>query len=630
MKTGTIGKKLVLFILGLVVMFGANMFMPNTSKTVFAAENEVKKSGEYLYKVSTVDESIIFMGYTGNATELTIPMEIKGKKVTKIEGMYANKACKYNGPFCDTIKTLTIPATIEMIDSFNMENCKNLEKVILLEGITTIDYAAFSGCENLTEVVLPSTLTTIEYGAFSSCIKLEKVSLPQGLKKIEGHAFSNCKSLSDITIPATTVIEGSNPFKQTKWLENKQAENPLVVINGVLVDGQKATGDIVIPDTVKTIGDTAFWNNENITSVTIPEGVTKICYGAFMWCSKLAKIAIPSSVTSFEESAFVQTAWLKEECAKNEFVIVNNILLGADNAKGDVVVPANVTEIVGAFGFCKADSITVPGTVKKIGEYAFSGCMVRKIVIEEGVEEIGKYAFDEANVRELVIPASVKRIENHAFAGASLNKITFLGVPEFVGDSHFAACEILKTVKFTEGIKTITDGMFYCCKYLNITIPKSVTYIGEKAFYIDADFEYNYGKNIKTVVTVLNKNCEIYDDENTISGTVLGYNNSTATKYAEKFGKTVSLKSAKRNGSDITVSWKKAKKVDGYQLQFSTNKKFKKAKTLTIKKANITSKSISKIKANKKYYVRVRAFKKVKVDNKTKKFYTGWTKAKKA
>ena len=171
------------------------------------------QSGDYYYELMP-DNSVKIDLYAGSDTELVLPDNIDGKKVS-------------------TLGTKMF---------FNSNIRDSITKVVVPEGVTDIDVAAFFGCSSLNEVSLPSTLQEIRYGA-----------------------FYNCAALSNITIPASLTKIGAGAFKGTKWLSERINENPIVVVNGVLIDGSQCTGDVVIPDNVTTIA-----------SVTVPKSVSDL------------------------------------------------------------------------------------------------------------------------------------------------------------------------------------------------------------------------------------------------------------------------------------------------------------------------------------------------------------------
>lgn len=157
--------------------------------------------------------------------------------------------------------------------------------ITIPEGVTTVGEQIF-GKKNgfVTEVIIPDSVTSISKEAFLRCTLLDTISLPQSIEEVGDKAFSN-----------------------TPWLTAKLAESPLLIINGILIDGTTAAGDVVIPDGVTRILGSAFKLNKAITSVVIPEGVERIGSGAFQSCDALTSAVLPESLKVIEQSAFAGT-----------------------------------------------------------------------------------------------------------------------------------------------------------------------------------------------------------------------------------------------------------------------------------------------------------------------------------
>lgn len=98
----------------------------------------------------------------------------------------------------------------------------------------------------------------------------------KSVTKIGGYAFGDCTSLTAVTIPDSVTSIGGGAFSETLWLTKKQEENPLVIVNGILIDGTTCTDNVVIPDGVTSIGDNAFSGCTSLTEITIPDSVTEI------------------------------------------------------------------------------------------------------------------------------------------------------------------------------------------------------------------------------------------------------------------------------------------------------------------------------------------------------------------
>ena len=146
--------------------------------------------------------------------------------------------------------------------------------------------------------------------AFDTCHLLESLEIPDTVESIGERAFVGCYSLANITIPSSVKEIGEEAFGignggfSTPWLQKRQKENPLVIVNDILVDASTTKGAVAIPESVKSIIPKAFWNNQEVTSVTIPEGVEKIQSETFSECLKLRSVEIPNTVKEIENGAF--------------------------------------------------------------------------------------------------------------------------------------------------------------------------------------------------------------------------------------------------------------------------------------------------------------------------------------
>ncbi len=201
-------------------------------------------------------------------------------------------------------------------------------------------------------VTVPDDVTAIGeqiFGKYKGYIN--EVILPDSVKTIGKQAFYSCTSLTAITLPDSIELVGEKAFAETPWLAEMQADSPLLIINGLLIDGNAAKGDVVIPEGVTSILGNAFYMNTEITSVSIPEGVQNIGANAFNGCTALADMTLPESMRTIQTQAF------------------------ADTALTQLTIPKNVKTIGDeAFINCKSlPEVTVCGTDTEIGTEAF-GC----------------------------------------------------------------------------------------------------------------------------------------------------------------------------------------------------------------------------------------------------------------
>ena len=271
------------------------------------------------------------------------------------------------------------------------------EIVVIPERVTMIGDSAFSGCETITKVTIPNSVTVIGLWAFSDCKNLIEIEIPNGITSIEYGTFKNCENLAEIKIPTSVTIIEQDAFKGTKWLENKRDENPLVVVNSILVDAQTATGIVEIPNNVTTIGADAF-RNSGITELVIPEHVTSVQYHSFFNCQSLTKVTFPNSVTVIDDFLFSGCSNLEEVVLPNHITSIGQLAFdGCSNLK-EITIPESVTSLgLSAFYGCESlTEVVIPNKVTNIGAYAFYGCTnLTKAVIPESVIEMWDETFQK-------------------------------------------------------------------------------------------------------------------------------------------------------------------------------------------------------------------------------------------
>ena len=242
------------------------------------------------------------------------------------------------------IKDLVIPNSVTTIGDYAFNDWRSLTSVTIPNSVTSIGERAFSGCSSLTRLTIGNSVTTIPYDCFYGCSSLTSVTIPNSVTTIGDYAFNYCSSLTSVIIPNSVTTIGTEAFGRCSSLTSVHISdlaawcridfdwvlsNPLYYAHHLFLN-ETEIKDLVIPNSVTTIGDLAFINCSSLTSVTIPNSVTAIGESAFSGCSSLTSVTIPNSVTSIGYVAF-------QDCS------------GLTN-------------------------VTIPNSVTTIGDYAFNYC----------------------------------------------------------------------------------------------------------------------------------------------------------------------------------------------------------------------------------------------------------------
>ena len=330
---------------------------------------------------------------------------------------------------CSGLKSVTIPNSVTSIGGYAFCICSGLTSVTIGNSVTSIGAWAFKGCSGLTSVTIGNSVESIGDVAFSDCYALTSVTIPNSVTSIGNSAFACCSALTSVTIPNSVTSIGDCAFADCSGLTSIVVESGNSVYdsrNNCNAIIETATNTLhsgcqttLIPNSVTSIGDYAFYGCSGLTSVTIPNSVTSIGDYAFYGCSGLTSVTIPNSVTSIGVGAFWFCSGLTS-----------------------VTIPNSVTSI-GYCAFCACDgltSVTIPNSVTSIEEGAFYSCgSLASVTIGSGVQFIGIEAFGKCpNLLDVYCYAEkVPSTESDAFSG-SYPEYATLHVPAASIDSYKA------------------------------------------------------------------------------------------------------------------------------------------------------------------------------------------------
>ena len=398
---------------------------------------------------------------------------------------------------CTGLKNVTIPSTVKTINEGAFYKCSGLtspepekpndeitDSITIPYGVTSIGDEVFAHCTGLKKVTIPGSVKSIGERAFSDCHisteesedgterGLEKVVVENGTETIGKEAFNGCKKLNDIILPDSVTSIGETAFQYTRLYNDwSNGNEDVLYINNHLISVYQGTAnECNIKSGTKTIADSAFFACGSLPGITIPDSVTSIGNRAFKDCNSLKSIMIPKSVTTIGNCAFYTCYDLQsievdsgnpEYCSENG-VLYNKekteiIRFPKEKTEVSFAIPKSVTKIAdGAFEYCKnLTNVTIPNDMTSIGNNAFEGC---------------------SGLTNITIPKSVTSIGDRAFSECS--KLTRIIIPDGVlriGESSFFKCSSLKDITIPNSVLIIDTDAFKDCMKL-----KQVYYIGSK------------------------------------------------------------------------------------------------------------------------------------------------------
>ena len=298
--------------------------------------------------------------------------------------------------------------------------CTGLTSVTIGNGVTSIGSDAFYGCTGLTSVTIPDTVTSIGSDAFYGCAGLTSITIGNSVTSIGWGVFSGCSGLTSVTIPNSVTSIGGDAFYNCTGLTSVTIGNSVTSIGNFAFYNCSSLTSIVIPDSVTSIGDSAFWYCSSLTSITIPNSVTSIGFEAFSVCNNLQDIYITDIGAwcniSGLNNLMIYGSNNKNLYLNNELVtsitIPDGVTIIPDyafyNCTGltSVTIPDSVTSIGNEafYGCTGLTSITIPDGVTSIGFRAFYNCSGLTIVtISKNTTSIGVGAFGSCGNLQYVL-----------------------------------------------------------------------------------------------------------------------------------------------------------------------------------------------------------------------------------
>lgn len=434
---------------------------------------------------------------------------------------------------CWGLKDISLPGDLKSVGDFAFSDCSSLETINLPSGITTIGNYAFWYCENLTSLTLPSGLISIGDRAFENCYSLTSLEFPSSLTTLGELVFAGCSNLTSLTLHSNLTDVKSNylfggasnynNLKDVRYIIDSdletylQSNHPIFYeincgIKYYLNDQEITT--LEIPSGITSIGDGVFLSNKSLTNLTLSSKVSSIGISAFSYCDNLKDVRyyIYDDLATYIQNGHpdfyvggIKYYWNDQEITTLEIPtsvtsIGNNAFYGCSGLT-TLNLPSNVTSIGDrAFGGCSnLTSVDLPSSITKMGDFVFFYCeKLSNVNLPSDITTISTGAFGGcSSLQNINLPSGVTTIGDNAFSDCSnLTNVILPSAFTAIGNVAFSGCSNLANVTLSSNITSIGTYAFQNCINLkNLTISKDVTSIKDIAFnnsYDDLELESVY------------------------------------------------------------------------------------------------------------------------------------------
>lgn len=400
-------------------------------------------------------------GGCANLTSISIPNSVKKIGATAFGG-------------CTKMKCIDLPTYLKKIDDYTFNGCSELSSISIPKGVCYIGKNAFS-FSGLKSISLPNSVAEIGKSVFESCDSLQSITLSPSLKKIGDKAFFKCANLSSIVIPKSVTEMGIQLFSDCPKLKKVTILGNISEIKEQSFSRCHNLTEVNLPKTLKSIGWNAFAEC-NLPSVVLPDSLNLIYMEAFAGCN-MSSIRIPNSVTHIYKSAFQSCKNLKTIYLPNIPIQIGETAFENTqwfNKQKDGLVYLGKTAYTYKGKLRNDTSIIIKDGTLNIGDNCFINKMkVKSITLPNSVKTIGDFAFDNTGIQSLVIPDSVTFIGLGALSSCVYLHSVTLGKLLKRADGYFLDSGNLKTIV----CKAITPPSInlYCFQYVQDTYPQKIT-----------------------------------------------------------------------------------------------------------------------------------------------------------
>ena len=600
-----------------VTCIGGGAFSDCTTLTSITIPNNVTKIGDFAFDSCTsltdikIPNSVTEIGRFAfyNCTDLrNFIVDDDNQDFSSIDGVLYNKdkTTLIQYPCGNTRTDYIVPDSVKEIGHSAFKGCTNILSITIPDNVETIGGGSgigsggggffaggvFSDCTNLTSVTLPSNLKAISTSLFSNCSKLKNIIIPDKVTYIGSDAFAYCSSLESIKIPESVTYIGFDVFQQCNSLKSLAILGDIDDISEIFsgIDGLK---DLTIGEKIKKLSFKDVRKCTSLEKLTLREGIESIGTCAFTTQPNLKYVVIPKSVKTIGERAFgFEVYYLDSQKENYSYRYIDGFKLGvyAGTAGEEYAKTFNIPyEILPEHTHSYTSKVTKPATCT-----------------ENGVKT---YTCECGDSYTETIPAT-----GHISSDWIIDKNAAINVK---GSKH-KECTVCKTVLETADIPALP---MINIQSANVSVstnsyvfdntakkPSVTVKIGGKALKNGSDYTVSYLNNTKVGTA-------------TVRITGKGDYTGTITRNFTINPAKQQIQKLETRYKGFFVDWAQKGSATGYEVQYATNSNFTGAKRATITNNKTDKTTVSKLSANKTYYVRVRSY----TNRNGKVYYGAWS-----
>ncbi len=566
-----------------------------------------------------------------------------------------NEIGEYAFSRCGEVEKIEVPNTVEVMGDYVFAGSTNLSEVHLPDGRVNITKGMFDGCTSLTTVNIPDTVTTINTYAFQNCSSLKEIVFPEKLQYIYQYAFSGCSSLGRVMLPHTTTLLSARAFENCEMLSEVILGAALKEIPDQTFTGCSSLESIILPYQVESIGDDAFKNCVKLNKITIPKATTEISDSAFSYPDK---VTIYGVAGSYAEQYAIENdiAFVAQEIPTEEVTLTETELTLAKNKTYQLVAALNPMDSTDDVTWSTSDeaivSVDESGEIRALatGEATITATAGNKTATCKVIVNIPMTSISlNKSSLELQSIGDTYQLTGYRYPSDSEGTIlwksddtSIVSVDEEGKVTAVAAGETVITAYCGDLSATCTvvskgeiadDSELEPTPAPTSTPTPTVTPTPTQTPPTDDEDDdadnpsatqtpaptqtpSAGGSGIGGIIPTATPTASPSVSPDGTGKTAENNNDNTASDISSDDSQTevsqvatlgkVKLSSAKNKKKNKAVlKWKKLSGAIGYQIQYGTNKKFKKAKVKTTGKTKYT---LKKLKKKKTYYIRVRAY----------------------